>query len=70
MSKLKDKLNKLKELGLKVYGLFGVFYPVLVFYLKGKGVDLPELGDFTTAVQVTGGVALAQAKPVVKKSDH
>ena len=65
---MNKKLEKIKDIGLKLYGLFGVFYPVLVFYLKGKGIDLPELGDFTTAVQVSGGLALAQAKPVVHKA--
>ena len=63
--------NILKAYGLfkKYYGLFGVFYPVLVAYLRGKGVNLPELGDLTTAVQVTGGLALAQAAPVIKKKE-
>ena len=62
-----SKLTKAYEIAKKLYGLFGVFYPVIVAYLKGKGVFLPELGDFTLAAQITGGVALAQAKPVVKK---
>lgn len=64
---MNKNILKIKEIALKLYGLFGVFYPVLVFYAKGKGIDLPELGDFTTAVQVTGGIALAQAAPVIKK---
>lgn len=56
------------EIVKKAYGLFGVFYPVLVFYLKGKGIDLPELGDLTLPAQITGGIALAQAKPIIKVS--
>lgn len=67
---MNKKLLKAYELFKKYYGLFGVFYPVIAAYLKGKGINLPELGDYTLAAQVTGGVALAQAKPVVKKSDH
>lgn len=63
-----EKIKKAYEIAKKLYGLFGVFYPIIVAYLKGKGIVLPELGDLTTVVQVTGGVALAQSKPVVKKS--
>jgi len=66
---MNKNLLKVKDVLYKIYGIFGVFYPVLVFYAKGKGIDLPELGDFTTAVQVSGGIALAQATPVVKKKD-
>lgn len=64
---MNKKLAKAYELFKKYYGLFGVFYPVIVAFLKGKGVFLPELGDLTLAAQVTGGVALAQANPIIKK---
>jgi len=64
---MSSKLKKAYELFKKYYGLFGVFYPVIAAYLKGHGVFLPELGDLTLAAQVTGGVALAQANPVINK---
>jgi hypothetical protein len=64
---MNKELEKVKDMALKLYGLFGVLYPVLQFYLLGKGITLPPLNDWTTPIQITGALALAQAKPVVHK---
>lgn len=62
-------LKKIKDIALKAYGLFGVLYPVLQFYLLGKGITLPPLNDWTTPIQITGALALAQSAPVIKKAE-
>ena len=50
-----------------IFGLILVVYPILQAYLRGKGVDLPDLGDYTAISQIGGSALLAQSNKLVKK---
>lgn len=57
-------------------GLLAIFYPIAQAYLRGKGIELPDLGDYTAKTQIAGAAFLAQStklvgrkasEPIIKK---
>ena len=46
--------------------LLAIFYPIAQAYLRGKGIPLPDLGDFTAKTQIAGALLLAQTSKAVK----
>lgn len=58
------------ELGKQIVGIAAVFYPILVAYLKGRGIELPDLGDYTAKTQILGTALLAQSNKVIAKKSR
>lgn len=49
------------EVAKQIIGFAAIFYPILVAYLRGKGIELPDLGDLTAKTQIVGAALLAQS---------
>lgn len=65
---MNDKVKKIYEKAKLVLGFLAVFYPIAQAYLRGKGYELPDLGEFTAKTQIAGAALLAQAEKPVKTS--
>lgn len=68
---MNKKLEKWYERAKHFISYVAIFYPIAQAYLRGKGYDLPDLGDYTAKTQILGAALLAQSKKVsevVKKA--
>lgn len=61
------KESKWYERFKQTLGFLAIFYPIAQAYLRGKGYELPDLGDFTAKTQIAGAALLAQSSKLVKK---
>lgn len=62
---------KVFEIVKQSLGLLAIFYPIAQAYLRGKGIELPDLGDLTAKTQIFGAALLAQSHKIIelKKDD-
>lgn len=67
---MNDKQKKWWEIGKHVLGGLAIFYPILQAYLRGRGITLPDLGDFTAKTQIAGAAILAQSSKLVGRHPY
>ena len=61
--------SKVWKWGKMIAGFAAIFYPIAQAYLRGKGYELPDLGDLTAKTQILGAAILAQTSKAVKTEE-